>query len=360
MGALRRPLLFVAVAAVATLALAYAFRGPLALRLMERAVARNLSTSLLDELPDGLHVVLCGAGSPLPDPRRSGPCVAVVAGGRLYVVDAGSGASRQLARLGLPQARIEAVLLTHFHSDHIDGLGELLLQRWAGGARREPTPVHGPSGVERVVTGFNHAYAQDATYRVQHHGAKTVPPSGAGGEARPFPLPREGESRRVLEADGLVVTAFRVSHDPAEPAVGYRFDYAGRSALVSGDTVKSANLERFAVGVDLLVHDALAPQLVAVLNRGAAAAGAAHLEKITADIPDYHATPVEAAEVARDAGAGHLVLYHVVPPLPLAPLEAVFLDGVDEVFDGPVTLGRDGLLFGLPAGSEAIEMTDLL
>ena len=64
----------------------YAFRAPLTLRLMSRVVAANFESSLIDELPDGLHVALCGAGSPLPDPQRSGPCTAVIAGRQLFVV----------------------------------------------------------------------------------------------------------------------------------------------------------------------------------------------------------------------------------------------------------------------------------
>ena len=69
---------------------------------------------------------------------------------------------------------------------------------------------------------------------------------------------------------------------------------------------------------------------------------------------------VEAAEIARDAGAGHLLYYHVVPPLPLHPLREAFLDGVDEVYAGPVTLGVDGTFVSLPSGSEAIDVRELL
>jgi ribonuclease Z len=345
---------------VVGIALVYGFRAPLALRLVEGVVASNMESSLLDELPDGLHVVLCGAGSPLPDPNRSGPCVAVVAGGSLYVVDAGSGASRMLARLRLPQARVEAVFLTHFHSDHIDGLGELMLQRWAGGAKQSPTPVYGPLGVGRVVEGFDRAYAQDVTYRVAHHGEEVVPRSGAGGRARPFGPPVDGEGRVVFESDDLRITAFRVEHQPVEPAVGYRFDHAGRSVVVSGDTRKSANVAKFAEGVDLLVHEALSTRLVALIGNAAAEAGRENIAKITRDIVDYHTTPVEAAEIARDAKAGALLYYHIVPPLPLAPLEDVFLEGVDEVYHGPHFVGRDGTLLSLPAGSDSIEHRELL
>jgi ribonuclease Z len=260
----------------------------------------------------------------------------------------------------VPQGRIEAILLTHFHSDHIDGLGELMMQRWVGGSHHDPLPVYGPTGVEEVVAGFNQAYRQDGVYRVQHHGPEIVPPSGHDAVAKPFAPPADGESVVVVDEGGLKITAFRVDHRPVEPAVGYRFDYAGRSVLISGDTKKSANLEKFAAGVDLLVHEALAPKLVAVITRGAARAGATNVEKISRDILSYHTTPVEAAQIARDAGAKALLLYHIVPPLPLWPLREAFVEGVADVYDGPVTIGRDGTFFSLPAGSDRIEHDELL
>jgi ribonuclease Z len=178
--------------------------------------------------------------------------------------------------------------------------------------------------------------------------------------AHPFPAPAEGQGEVVIDEDGVKVTAFRVDHTPVDPAVGYRFEYGERSLVLSGDTIKSENLQRFAEGVDLLVHEALAPHLVAVLTRGAEAAGRENLATITRDILTYHASPVEAAEVARDAGVGFLLYYHIVPPLPLAPLEDAFLEGVDAVYDGPLAVGRDGTTVHLPVGSDAIDVEQRL
>jgi ribonuclease Z len=357
---MKRILLGLCGALLALLLIAFLLRTTIAVRMMERVVATNLSSDWVSELPDGLHLVLCGAGSPLPDPKRSGPCVAVIAGQQVFVVDAGSGASRRLPDLRFPQGRIDAILLTHFHSDHIDGLGELLMQRWVNRGAREPVPIYGPTGVEEVVDGVNRAYRLDSAYRVAHHGEAIVPPSGAGGVAHPFPAPAEGQGEVVIDEDGVKVTAFRVDHTPVDPAVGYRFEYGERSLVLSGDTIKSENLQRFAEGVDLLVHEALAPHLVAVLTRGAEAAGRKNIAKITRDILTYHASPVDAAEVARDAGVGFLLYYHVVPPLPLAPLESAFLEGVDAVYDGPLAVGRDGTTVHLPVGSDAIDVEQRL
>ena len=76
------------------------FQGPLAMRVMKGGLERNVTVDPFASRADGLHVVLCGAGGPLPDPTRGGPCVAVIAGEHLFLVDVGSGASRRLARLG--------------------------------------------------------------------------------------------------------------------------------------------------------------------------------------------------------------------------------------------------------------------
>lgn len=332
------------------------FRGPLALAAMDRVMARNMAADPFADLPDGLHVALCGAGSPMPDTRRAGPCTAVVAGQRLFIVDAGSGASRNLTLMNLPPARVEAILLTHFHSDHMDGLGELLMQRWAASSAASPTPVHGPPGVETVVAGFAQAYSLDRGYRIAHHGPEVTPPAGYGATARPFAIPEGETSLVILDEPDLKITAFRVDHDPIDPAVGYRFDYKGRSAVISGDTTPSAVVEAQARGADLLVHEALSIDLVNRQRAAAEAAGRTNLAQIFGDITDYHTTPEQAAQLAERAGVKFLLLNHIVPPLPLRALEGPFLGEARDQFSGSLRIGRDGDLISLPAGTEEVRV----
>jgi ribonuclease Z len=346
--------------------LAYIWRGDIAVAIMKNTIAKALSTDTIAELPDGLHVGLCGAGSPFTDAVRSGPCVAVVAGRRLFVVDTGEGAARNLQRMALPTGRVEAVLLTHFHSDHIDGLGSLMLQRWVAGSWVTPLPIHGPQGVEAVVAGFNAAYAQDRSYRVAHHGPQALPPAGFGGLAKPFvstastPFNRTADQKDTVIIDdaGLKVSSFPVSHAPIEPAVGYIFEYKGRKAVISGDTTPSARVEVAAQGADLLVHEALSPTLVGLLINAARIAGRVNLEKIFTDIMDYHTTPEQAAGIAQRAGVGYLVLHHIVPALPLAALEKPFLGSARSLFSGPIRVGRDGDFISMPADTKTITATN--
>lgn len=350
--------LFLAVVGLSVLV--FLWRGALATSVMRLMVNRNLATNLVTSLPDGLHLVLCGAGSPLPDPKRSGPCVAVIAGNAIFVVDAGTGGARNLARLQVPTGSIAAVFLTHFHSDHIDGLGELGMLRWVGRANTKPLPVYGPPGVEQVVAGFNQAYQADATYRTAHHGNEIAPPEGAGLQAHAFPVADDGSPVTVWEADGVRITAFSVDHRPIVPAAAYRFEYKGRALVLSGDTKKSVSVEKQSQGVDLLVHEALAAHLVAIINRVAAETGNKYAERITHDIPNYHTTPVEAAQIAAASGVKALLYYHIVPPLLLPGLEAAFLQGVSDVYNGQVVIGRDGTLVSMPSDTREIEFSNLL
>ena len=145
------------------------FKAPLGEAAYTRAAAKHMSADVMADLEDGLHVILCGTGSPMPDPSRKGPCTAVIAGERLFVVDVGAGAARNFGPMGLSSARTEAILLTHFHSDHINGLGDYLIQRWANSGASEPLPVYGPTGVETLVDALNTVYAFDRDYRISHH-----------------------------------------------------------------------------------------------------------------------------------------------------------------------------------------------
>jgi len=341
-------------------ALAYGLRGQIALAAMAGLYQHAFTADPYQGLGDGLHVGLCGSGSPMPDPTRAGPCTAILAGRRLLVVDVGAGAQKNLALMNLPPANVAAVFLTHFHSDHIDGLGELLLQRWASGANTSALPVYGPTGVDSVVEGFEEAYRLDRGYRIAHHGPLVTPPSGSGGIAHAFVVSRNGPDVVLIDDHGLKVTAFPVNHLPVEPAVGYRFDYRGRSVVVSGDTAPSPRLEADAKGADVLVHEGLAPNLVDMQHRQALKAGRTNLAAITHDIVSYHTSPEAAAGIAERARVRYLLFTHIIPPLPFRALEGPWLGRTREIFHGTVRVGHDGDFLSLPAGSTQIHRTNRL
>jgi ribonuclease Z len=335
---------------------AASFSGEIGAALLGQAFAHRAGVDTIRDLPDGLHIALCGTGAPLPDPRRAGPCNVVIAGKHIFVVDSGEGAAKHISLMGIPNGRIEAVFLTHFHSDHIDGLGPMMLLRWTTNAATSPLPVYGPTGVDSVVAGFDAAYRLDSGYRTAHHGPAVAPPGGAGGVARTFTPPPRGSNDSVVvyERDGLRVTAFSVDHGPVQPAVGYRFDYKRRSAVISGDTAASAALVANARGADLLVHEGLQPELVRRMTSALVAQHQVGTAQITRDILTYHTAPEVAAQEAQTAGVHYLVFSHILPPLPFRSAYPAFLGKARRHFDGPIIVGEDGMIFSLPVGSKGM------
>jgi ribonuclease Z len=323
----------------------------------ERLTADVNTAPLVD---DALRVGICGSSAPLPSARRAKACVAVFAGGRFYLVDVGPESVENLVTWGIPLSSVGGVLLTHFHSDHIGDLGELNLQTWAGG-RKEPLRVYGGPGVDRVVNGFNDAYRLDQGYRTAHHGDKVMPAAAWPMVARPVELvgpagPAKARTGIVLDDGSLRITAIEVDHAPIEPAYAYRFDYKGRSVVVSGDLKYHAPLARVAAGADLLVSEAISKAMTQSLGRAASKAGRPSTAAIMHDIEDYHITPEEAAQIANDARVKLLVFYHLLPAPDNFLTRRLFSSGVKAVRRGDWTMADDGSLYTLPIGSTEVRI----
>ena len=310
---------------------------------LERAVAGILAGGVPAEY-DGLRVFVCGSGSPLPG--RAQACIAITAGDSLYLVDSGAGSPATMQLHGQPMGHLRAVLLTHLHSDHLTGVPDVNLQSWVVG-RDEPLRVFGPTGVDRVVRGFNEALVIDRGFRVAHHGAELLDPELGVMHAETV------APGVIVEDDGLTITAFTVNHAPIAPAFGFRFDYRGRSVVVSGDTVVTFNLEAAARGADLLLHDVLSMRIVRTLEAAAIEAGASRMAKIFADITTYHAPAVELGALRERTGVRMLGVYHYVPPPRNYLMERIYRHDLPAA----TVLTRDGTEFKLPAASTDIHVT---
>ncbi len=320
-------------------------------------IARVNATLLGD---DALRVAVCGSSAPLASPARAKACVAVFAGGKFYVVDSGPESTENLVLWGVQLASIGGVLLTHFHSDHIGDLGELNLQTWASG-RPGPLAVDGGPGLEQVVAGFHKAYTADQGYRTAHHGEGLMPPASWPMVAHRVdldgaPTPAKDRSARVLEEGDLRITAIEVDHAPIAPAYAYRFDYRGRSVVITGDLTFHPPLARAAAGADVLLCEAIAKPMTRSVGRAARAAGRDRVAAIMHDIENYHIAPEEAAQIANQANVKLLVFYHLLPAPDGWLLRRLFAQGVSEARRGDWTLADDGSLYTLPIGSSEVQI----
>lgn len=346
-------LAFLALVVFAALAVFIGLRIPAVQdKLFELALSRLTGSSDAHFDDGALRVLFCGTSSPLPHPSRAKTCVGVYAGKKFWVVDTGPSSWNSAALARIDASKIGGVLITHFHSDHIGDLGEWNLQSWVAG-RPGPLAVYGGPGVERVVAGFNEAYALDTGYRVAHHGADFLQPEAEKMVAHPV------EPGVILDQDGLRITAFAVPHKPVVPAYGYRFDYRGRSVVISGDTTESKDLVAASHDADVLVHEELTPAMIAKIGEITAANGRPRAAKIMADIPGYHTDPVIAAREANEANVGLLVFYHLLPPPQTGWMEQMLMRGVDAVRSKGWIVADDGTLVELPPESKEIKVRSL-
>ena len=312
----------------------------------------NLQNQEIDLYDNSLTALVCGGRSPLPHPRRAETCILINAGGSYYVIDVGDGSASNLRSYGVNLGKIKAVLLTHLHSDHISDLADIHLGTWVAQSRTKRLDVYGPSGVEFVTKGFEDAYKLDFKYRNEHHGDEVAPINIVGFDPHPVDL----LNPVVINENGLKVTAFKVPHDPVKPALGYRFDFKGRSIVISGDTSYSENLITYAKDADVLFHEAQANHILEIMKGVANKAGNSLTAKVLDDITTYHTTPKDAAKVANLANVDHLVFYHLTPSPRTSIMERMFFRGVNKIRKD-WSVADDGTMVVLPLDSDEIKIS---
>ncbi|MBP18243.1 MAG: MBL fold metallo-hydrolase [Gammaproteobacteria bacterium] len=323
-------------------------------RLMVSVVSgmANASNNLPQE--DALSAAVCGSRSPIPSPGRAETCILVKAGEEMFVVDIGGSSADNLRSWNILFGKIKAVFLTHLHSDHISDLPALHQGAWILQNKTEKLKVYGPEGVSLVTEGFEKAYELDYDFRSEHHGEAIAPRQYAGFNAKTIDL----NEPVLFNKDGLKITAFKVIHEPIEPALGYKFEYKGRSLVITGDTSYAQSVIDNSMGVDVLFHEAQANHMVSVLENFALENGAKLRAKVMADIKTYHTTLIEAADIANKANVKKLVFYHLTPAPRNYLTELMFVRGVNEVRKD-WTLVEDGTLVVLPVDSDAIIVTNM-
>lgn len=247
---------------------------------------------------DGLKVVMLGTGTPLMKPERSGPGVAIISGGKSYVIDSGAGIVRRVieASKTIPElqiSKIDTIFLTHLHSDHTSGLSNMILAPWVL-RRAVPIELYGPPGTRHLADTLIDAYSEDINMRI--NGSQPANPNGYKVNSHEFFM-----SGLIFEDQNIIVHAIQVPHGSWEHAYGYKFTEkeTGKTVLISGDTAYSENILNAAKGVDILVHEVVSEKA---------------LMKRSADWQKYHKTfhtlPSEVANIANQAKPRILVLYH--------------------------------------------------
>jgi len=273
-------------------------------------------------------VTLLGTGAPGLDPNRYGPSTLVEAGDQKLLFDAGRGATIRLWQRKVPLSKVDVLFLTHYHSDHTSGIPDLWLSGWLPapfGDRKTPFHVIGPTGARSLMENLEKAYSLDIKIRIAD---QLLPPEGIAVKVDEF-----AKDGIVYEKNGVKVTAFEVNHgDAVKPAVGYRIDYKGHSAVISGDTQYNENVIKQATGADLLIHEVgmARPALMQIPD----------VQRIIA----HHTTPKDAGMVFSKAKPKLAAYTHIVllanATIPAPTLDELIAE-TRQTYSGPLEVGED-------------------
>ena len=276
------------------------------------------------------QLIILGTGTPIINPDRSGPSVAVVVNGSAYLVDFGPGVVRRAAAAArdkhitaLTPNNLKVVFATHLHSDHTAGLSDLYLTPAVEG-RPGALELYGPPGIADMARHIQAAYVKDVDIRV--HGLEH-------GNAKAYHINAHEIHPGIVYRDSNVkVTAFAVAHGTWDFSFGYRFDTADRSIVISGDTAPTQAIARACHGCDLLVHE--------VYSTAWFAERPPERQKYHST---FHTSTTALAEIANAAKPKQLVLYHqLFRPQDESNVDAVLIDELRKAgYMGPMASAHD-------------------
>jgi len=258
-------------------------------------------------LSTGTQVVVLGTGTPLADPERSGPAVAVVVNGSAYLVDCGPGVVRRAAAAekngikALAVEKLKIVFITHLHSDHTLGYPDLIFSPWVLG-RTEGLEAYGPRGLKSMTSHLEKAWTEDV--RIRQRGLEQANATGYKVKVH------EIRAGVVYRDANVTVTAFPVKHGIWKEAYGYTFETRDRKIVISGDTAPTDEVVKACDGCDVLLHEVYNPHGDELKEE--------HWKEY---FRTFHTSPAELGEIARRARPRLLVVYHqVLEKLPEADL----------------------------------------
>ncbi|GAB4171034.1 MAG: Rv2407 family type 3 sulfatase [Thalassobaculales bacterium] len=279
-----------------------------------------------------MRLTLLGTGCPVAHAERYGPAALLRGEGRAVLFDCGAGVTQRLVAAGCPGRTLDAIFLTHLHSDHLVDLYQIVISSWHQG-RDRPQRVFGPPGTRLFVDGTLALWQAELAQRIAH-------------ERRPSTAALEVEVTEIADGDvydlgGVSVRVFAVEHQPVRHAFGFAVEGGGRRLAISGDTRACAAVEEAARGADLLLHEVFIHREMPVVP------GVRSAETV-ANVAAYHTASSEVGKLAARAGVGCLVLTHFVPP---GFDRAALLAEVAADYRGPLVIGEDLMTIDIMAGS---------
>ncbi|MXO87240.1 MBL fold metallo-hydrolase [Altererythrobacter aestuarii] len=293
--------------------------------------------------PASQWITLGTHGGPVPHPDRAEPANLLLTSNEVYLVDVGDGAANQMARAGVPLARLSGVFISHLHFDHTGGLGAVLGLRFQTEAQNTLT-IYGPPGTRQLVDGLI------ASMRPGGEAGYGVPGEAVHDPAAGIAVVewRGGETAVVggMTVRNVENTHYSFTADSPQygryASLSFRFDLPDRSILYTGDTAPSAAVDQLGQGADLLVAEMIdLDGLLSAMGptRGDSPGGPPSI--LLEHLRTHHITPAQIGEMAAFMEVGEVVVTHLV--IGNAGREAWrrYEAEIGEHYDGVVTIAQD-------------------
>jgi ribonuclease BN (tRNA processing enzyme) len=296
----------------------------------------------------GTRVITLGTlAGPVPKPHRAQSSNLLIVNGTYYVVDAGDGVVRRLAKTNINMREIGTVFLTHQHDDHTAGLGTLLSEVWDLN-RTKPINVYGPPGTEALVHAAIEYFTEISEIRIAD-GGRSVP------IAQVF-FGHDVGTGTVYQDANIKVTAIENTHfafhndgrgDDKHKSYSYRFETSDRIVVFTGDTGLFDGLVNLAKGADLLVSEANsveARKQILIKSGQWQAMTPEEQARIMVQASKGHLSLEDVGNLASRAAVKTVVLTHLTS-LPEGDDYTPWADEVKKYFSGQVLIAKDLMEF---------------
>ena len=244
-----------------------------------------------------MELILLGTGCPKVDHKRFGPANLISTSKANILVDCGSGVTQRLEEAKVSSANIDALVLTHLHSDHVIDFYQLIISSWHL-YRIKPWKIFGPRGTKIFFRKIMDAWKEERALRISYEKRSST---------LAFKLEiNEFEEYGKIKIKDILLEYFMVDHKPVKYAYGFNFYSNKKKLTISGDTRPCDNLIKYAQLTDVLLHEVFIEGEIQRINKMRTA-------KTLHNVKSYHTTSNMVGKIAKLTRCKKLVLTHFVP-----------------------------------------------
>ena len=244
-----------------------------------------------------MELTLLGTGCPKVDYKRFGPANLISTKMTNILVDCGSGITQRLDQINISTADIDALFLTHLHSDHVIDLYQLIISSWHS-YRIKPWKVYGPKGTKKFVSKIMNAWQEERMQRIKYEKRSSTKAFNI--------IVKEFSTSGTINIKDLKIKYFEVDHKPVPFAYGFCFLKNNKKLTISGDTRPCENIMKFGQLSDVLLHEVFVEDEIKETNK-------MRTLKTLHNVKDYHTPSSIVGKIASLTRCKKLVLTHLVP-----------------------------------------------